>query len=837
MAQAYSTDAGTLVIPGAYSEIKVEQSNSGLSANGVLFLIGEADAGPDFTSESELAKNAFGPTQDGDVVAKYKSGNLVDAFKAIVAPANDEDFTGSWSKIVMVKTNKSVKASSAILNQAGSAYATIQDRSYGKLGNLISREIVAKSNEALPTTGAFALLPPIAATAVGFRVNGGAEVSTTLTAQQAVDAMVAAIDGLAGVAATGGADRQVLGTIGSPLACSLALTVTSGNNVRIDCTVPFAAAAQPGDTLWIRSDSVLAAAAAANVGSYIVLSVASTSITAVKVLDGSGAANALTPPTNKGSIASDGNTDLLCYSPVTIAVEASNAVAGLAKSLEVNELSSQTGLLSYIAKTYSNGVVGTPSWISKTGAATCITSATEYVAKMKFARQFDNISEEISAGGPAAFTLSYTGTSGQAVIADGVMTITVVGGAGSSPAAITLADYATLADLAQYISSLTGFKAAAGTAVLGQSPSTSLDEGTYTIASTFGALTGRIKQDAWKVFNAVNNNSVLVQLDAEPTAGQPAVTGLGFLAGGSKGSTTDAVIASAIDAIQKIKGNFVVPLFSRDGSFDVADGLTETGSTYTIDGINAYARSHVLKMATLKRRKNRQAFLSYRGTFADAKTRGANLGNNRCSMAFQDVKVAPNGTVKQYQPWMTAALAAAMQAVGFYRPIVARGINISSALQAAGDFDPDDPDQLEEALLAGLLPIKRSEDDTSWIWASDQTSYGKDNNWIYNSIQGTYVSDLVALTSAQRMEKAFLGKDIADVSASLALTTLEGIMEDMVRLKLLAKSDDAPRGFRNARIKISGPAMVVQVEIKVAGAIYFIPISFLVTQVKQSASS
>jgi len=67
------------------------------------------------------------------------------------------------------------------------------------------------------------------------------------------------------------------------------------------------------------------------------------------------------------------------------------------------------------------------------------------------------------------------------------------------------------------------------------------------------------------------------------------------------------------------------------------------------------------------------------------------------------------------------------------------------------------------------------------------------------------------------------------------LTTLEGIMSDMKRLKLISASDDAPKGFKSATIRIVGPAMVVSLEIKLAGAIYFIPISFLVTPVQQSA--
>ena len=60
-------------------------------------------------------------------------------------------------------------------------------------------------------------------------------------------------------------------------------------------------------------------------------------------------------------------------------------------------------------------------------------------------------------------------------------------------------------------------------------------------------------------------------------------------------------------------------------------------------------------------------------------------------------------------------------------------------------------------------------------------------------------------------------------------------MADFLRLKLIAVSDDAPKGFKNATIKISGTAMVVQIEVKLNGTIYFVPINFLVSQVVQAA--
>ena len=61
-------------------------------------------------------------------------------------------------------------------------------------------------------------------------------------------------------------------------------------------------------------------------------------------------------------------------------------------------------------------------------------------------------------------------------------------------------------------------------------------------------------------------------------------------------------------------------------------------------------------------------------------------------------------------------------------------------------------------------------------------------------------------------------------------------MDTYKRQKLIAASDDAPLGFKNATIEIVAPVMRVGVEIKLATAIYFIPISLDISSITSSAS-
>lgn len=863
MAQSVTTTEGTLIIPGSYASWQVVANNSGLSTSGVVLLLGEADAGPDYSLESSLQDNAFGPDDEASVASKYRSGNIVDAFRAAASPANDPNITGSPSSIIIVKTNSSTKASADLLNYASASYGYLADKSYGTLGNMTNYQVIANVSEVVPTTGAFTWISNVAEQKIQFRVNGGAAVALTVAANQTpaqIQASIAALYG-SGVTATGGGPRTaitVAGTIG---------LAASGNTAVITISGTFSTGQQPvmGDTLLIHAGSVIAGASSPghNIGAYVVTSATTSVINVTKLSNNDRAAavpNTVTAPETVAPVSVGAGTDINVYAPIVISAYTTTPTVldGVGKSLEIAEVSdASTDLITYSC--FALGTTGV-SWISRTGAAYALTSATEYVAEVDCNRSADNIQEQLVAGGEIAMKLGYLGDTASMVInaAKTTAVITITGGTGTyglGGVTLTLSDFPTLGDLANFLNSKTGYVCDLGTAVLGQLPPSALDSGTYAFASKWGAETARIKIDAYRFFNEISQTSALVQFQNAagntgvikaassglpvPTAvysGQTLVSGgYSYLANGAKGGTTAAQIVAAIDKCERLRANFLVPLFSRDATADILDSLTDASSTYQIDAINAYLRSHVLKMSTLKQRRNRQGFASKKDTFANARTAAANIASFRVPCCFQDCKtVGSDGLIHQYQPWMNSVIAAGMQAAGFYRAIVEKYANISGAVQAAGDYDDQSISNTESALISGLLPLTRAETG-GWKWVSDQTTYGKDNNFVFNSIQAVYVADLIAMTTASRMEKAFAGQSVADVSAPLAKAFLEAVMSDFLKLKLIAASDDAPKGFKNATIRISGTSMIVSFEVKLAGAIYFIPINFLVSQVQQSA--
>lgn len=401
---------------------------------------------------------------------------------------------------------------------------------------------------------------------------------------------------------------------------------------------------------------------------------------------------------------------------------------------------------------------------------------------------------------------------------------------------INLADYKTINDLSGFLNSQSNTYCSFASGV-GQLSPTTLDKvnqmGIY--AANAEIKPGRIKKALYN-FKSKVSTSAVIDFNPYTTKGLPNETnGPVYLSNGAKGSTTAANVINAITACETINVNFVVPLFSRNATDDFAEGLTESDSTYTIEAVNAAVKSHVLSMSTAKVKKHRSAIVSFwNNSFEDVKIQSASLANARVSLVFQkSSQVNSVGDVISFAPWHTACIAAGMQAAGFYKAIVNKFANVISFTDPSG-FDSGSNGDIETALDAGLLFLEQAIVGNKWV--SDQTTYGVDTNFVYNSIQAMYAADLVSLDLAASFQNAFVGQSLADIDAGVALSFLASKMLNYKQQKLIAASSDTATGFKNAKVSINGPIMEVSVEIKLASAIYFIPISIDISQVTSSAA-
>ena len=716
MAIRLSTSSVNTNIPGAYPEVTVKSTPVGITNTGDIVIIGEADGGADYTQEA-LIDNFYTSTQLDRVTAKYISGPIVDAMRALASPSNDTNIQGSGGKVYVVKTNAGTKADSVVAAASGD-YGTIEDKNYGVNGNKYYYQVTQVEDEVGPKLQGAGLdfVDPSIFDGLEFkiRVNGGIENTVTLGVGGHADvtALAAEIDGL----------------------------LPAG----VGC-----AADTSNDSLIISSD-----------------------------------------------------------------VDADANEKGWGKSFEL--IDSNPGDLNVL------GV-----------AEGLVVSSQEPEIELSVKRQDTNTNEAFAIESEVAFTIGYDGDSCTVAIAGGVLTTTVVAGSGSN-LSVNLDEYTTMADLAAFVNSQAGYSATSVAASNNLSP-LRLDQTSFDAASSVGAEPGRAKKAAYN-FAVKVNESAVVDFEFAASAGLPAEMATpAYLQNGAKGSTSAADIVNAIPALEGIKVNFVLPLFSRDAADDIADGLTDSASTYTIDAINFAIKSHVLAMSTIKIKRNRIAVLSKDASYADAKSHAQSIASFRAVVCMQkSSQVDAQGNVKEFAPWHTAAIAVGMQSAGFYRSLTNKFANVISYKDPSG-FDSGNIGDVEDGIDAGIMFLQKETAGNKWV--VDQTTYGFDGNFVYNSLQAVYMSDVLAIQLAESLERFVVGKSLADINAAAIAAFIAKKMEEYRKLKIIGASDDAPLGYKNLDIKINGPIAEVKLEAKLATAILFIPIQLELSQIQSSAEA
>lgn len=460
-------------------------------------------------------------------------------------------------------------------------------------------------------------------------------------------------------------------------------------------------------------------------------------------------------------------------------------------------------------------------------------SSAEPEVEMQDSNVSRNVSETLPASASVALEVGYVGTTATMTIASGMLTTTVTSGSGSN-LSINLSQYSSIGQLAGFIAAQPGYSCSVVPAA-NQLPTSALDDVTAIgICSTgAGDEPGRVKTGLYNFEQAMAVSRILV-FSPTATAGLPTpMAAPAFLSGGARGPTLAADIVNVVNSLGAIGCNFIVPLFSQDATADITAGQTDPSSTYTISAINELVKNECIEESNPSLNRNRICILSFNGSYANAKTQAQGLASFRASLAFQQVsQVNSLGLVTLFQPWYAAVVAAGMQAGGFYKAIVNKYANVISLTDPSG-YNSGDPGDTSDALSAGLLPLYTDIGGVKWV--SDQTTYTADSNFVFNSIQAVYDADLIAIDLKQSFTNAFVGQSLADVSASSASAFLTNKMAQYMQLKLIAPSNGVPLGFNNAKISINAPTMTVAVNIYLATAIYFIPISFTISAVQQSA--
>jgi len=581
----------------------------------------------------------------------------------------------------------------------------------------------------------------------------------------------------------------------------------------------FSAESKVGDLLRVNSGAY-AGAGNANIGWYQVVEASNASgaayVKASRLSNGS--------PVSVASAAISNTTEIQVFDP---------QIAGVGKTLEIYD---GTGSLNISGVMKDLGTSNAASFIGQ-----LIVSDAELKKTVTVKRESTSSLESFTVGGDIALKLGYVGTTASVTIGlvGGLLklTTTVSGGSGAN-LNLDLSKIATISQLVSKINENVGYSAEAGSNAIAQLNPSILDRMTTSICSP-SSKPGRIKKDLYDLTKSNKGllGSALVTYTASATAGLPEDSILLFLSGGAKGATSGLQFSKAVDALQSVRANFIVPLVSQDAAKDVLEGLTDGSSTYTVDAVNAAVKSHCLTMSTAKVKRHRIGVVSKKGTFAEVKASAQSMSTFRVAHLFQDIKdlSATTGNIEQFQPWMASIKAAGMQAAASYRGIFNKALNISGATQAANDFDDENVTDLEDALSAGLIPLQRQANG-SYSFASDQMTYSVDNNVVYNSLQAVYIADLMALSLAESLKNAFVGESVADVTVGAVESFVKAKMSEFLGLKYTVGTSTYPQGWKSIAININGSILSVDVSAIEATTVKFIPISLTLEGVKASSN-
>jgi hypothetical protein len=389
-------------------------------------------------------------------------------------------------------------------------------------------------------------------------------------------------------------------------------------------------------------------------------------------------------------------------------------------------------------------------------------------------------------------------------ITDTHLTTTVTGGTAPS-LNIPLAENKTVQALVNKIKASTGYEAAAVSSEAANKLVDRLDR----VSAASITATYSVKQDAAEVRDFFAQKSADIEFSQSIKIGLPSVSPETFLLGGTKGATSNANILECFDALLKRRVNFIVPLFSRDADDDIAESLTDASSSYMIDSVHAATSSHVTEASTVKGRKERQAWVGFKGSLEDSVEKAAALNSSRVSMCVQDVDVLnAEGTTELMQPHMLAVVAAGMHA--------SAAIGLSTTFKAANvrgfdhaDFDPET--QAEKAIAANLTFVERAPNG-GFRFVLDNNTYASDTNaWIYNRPSVIFAGDFAAYAVRLATEQ-YVGQRNSDVSAESIKNLLVGVFDALRSLGVIVgDANTGGKGYKDLSIGLNGSVVSISV--------------------------
>lgn len=490
-------------------------------------------------------------------------------------------------------------------------------------------------------------------------------------------------------------------------------------------------------------------------------------------------------------------------------------------------------------------VDSTPGDLAKLGLTAGLSvAAAEPSCTITLNQKRDLLVEEETVGGNVVLSIGRDSTGGatSASVTVTANKVTLTDSTGTIE--FDKAAFVTIKQLAESISLQPGWSASVTSPVYNQLSLDAMD-----LVSTVGALgsTGtkpaRLKKDAMEVQDLFEQSNV-AGLVNPATKGLPAALSETLLTGGAKGGTLTTDIVNALSKFEKFHVNSVVPLFSRNATADIADNLTDASSTYTIDGIHQAVKTHLSLMKTTKKKSERQGYLSVKASYSDCKDKIGNMADARVQMVIQDVRQAnAQGVIKWFQPWaLSCLMAGARGGAPIGLPMTFKFMNCSGIRQTAQsmntpeadiviDFDPDT--QYDDAIQSGVTFLEAPRTGGFRV-VVDNTTYGIDDNWVWNRANVIYAADIVAYNFRNTMELRYVGSKNT-LRAAEVQSTAESVLATFLAQGITVSTADAPQGFKSLSVRIEGNTIYISVTIKLVEGVDFVLADLTLQRASQTA--
>lgn len=474
-------------------------------------------------------------------------------------------------------------------------------------------------------------------------------------------------------------------------------------------------------------------------------------------------------------------------------------------------------------------------------------SSAEGLDTLRLSNKRDLVDEESTVGGEIVLKLGRNGGTNPQITVNATQILLI--NAAANEYTLNKADFGTIAELRDWINASTGgsWSAELTTTLFGQLSPSVLDR--VIAAGANGSTTIRpaqIKRDADRVRDFFANASSVEQsaTGADSFCGFPDTQAEIYLTGGAKGGSVSAEVANALSKFEKLRVNSIVPLMSRDASADLADALTESASTYTIDGVHQAVKTHCSLMRTTKKKSERQGYLSVKAAYTASKQKAQDMAAGYLQMVIQDVRQNDSdGVIKWMQPWAAAALLAGARGgspVG--NPLTFKFFNMSGIRQTGqamstaeqdivADFDPDT--MYDDAIQNGLTFWERPQTG-GFRLVLDNTTYGKDGNWVYNRAHVQYAADIIAFDFRSQLENIYTGVKNT-VTAAEIRSTCESILATYLAQGITVSTGDAKNGFKQLVVQVNGNTVNISVVVKLVEGIDFLLADITLQRAQTSA--